>query len=791
LSSTFARQAGQIRISSSSALIGIFYEALVYHPDVKLRYSKRSQQTAMLIYIFFGFFCCAASSLSFGITAVRMLKLPLDKGETVALGYVAGSALVSTLTLMLGLIGAIAAPVFVAIAFLSILILWKHRKWFSGLANTSIRFPFVISIILSATLIFYGILYVRLALSPEISPDATVYHLGLVNLWANRGRIYRIADIYAAMPEGVEMLFLLAFTIGRHSAASLVHLSFLIDLPLLMLLYGRRFGWTCFASAFAAILVFASPLFGTFGTVAYVDVALACTVFATLYLLEIWRRNGDAGYLVLCGLTAGFALATKYTAAPLPVLAGAIIVWKSGRDGWRKAAKAASILLCAILFVSGPYFLRNWAWFHNPIAPFGNAIFPNPWFHVSLERLYVAGQVPRSGARWWRYFLGLTVGNSLFDSSLGAAFLLIPLGLAGLIWRQSRMLTFAALLLGLAWLTNKDPRFLMPAAPAAAMALGFALSRMPGSKTALCALAVLHIVISSRAFMDYTHFRPVFQWRISPTWRESLRLTPQSEYLGRNPEYVMAQHIEALVPAKEPVLAFTGGAAQSYTTRRIIVCWTSAYGERMADLLFSKWHSPHDRRERFSFRVPPVAVTKIRIVQEGADDSLMWNVDEVELHADGKLLAPSRGWQLNAVPNPWDVPAAFDGNLATRWRSWDSLRPGMFIRTDFLKAVKLDSVEVVLDNREWTTLEDGTWAAHVSLDVLTGDGRELHLNPAVTWDMPIDLRKDATAALKANGIHYVLINQSDWVQHEFRDHPEAWNMRAIATTSVATLYQLE
>ena len=34
-----------------------------------------------------------------------------------------------------------------------------------------------------------------------------------------------------------------------------------------MLLYGRRFGWSYFATAFAAILVFASPIFGIVGTV--------------------------------------------------------------------------------------------------------------------------------------------------------------------------------------------------------------------------------------------------------------------------------------------------------------------------------------------------------------------------------------------------------------------------------------------------------------------------------------------------------------------------------------------
>ena len=743
--------------------------------------------------ILFGFFCCAVTSLSLGLTALRALRCNLEKSESLALGYIIGAAITSTLTLALGLLGAATGRILGALTLLSLLLLWQQRKWFAGLATTSGRSaPWPVRTLLLITLLSYGVLYFRQALAPEMSPDGAEYHLGLVNLWAHAGRIHRIEDMYAAMPQGMETLFLFAFTICRHSAASLIHLSFLFDLPLLMLLYGQRFGWSYFATAFAAILVFASPLFGTVGTVAYVDVALAAVVFASLFLLQIWRQNRSFSTLVACSLLAAFAMAIKYTAAPLPLLVIISVAWETRKSGWGKVLRTLLVPLIAGLLVVGPYFLRNWIWFDNPLAFFGNAFFPNPWFHVSLERSYLAAQAAFHGIRWLDLPIGLTIGNLKTPASFGTLFLLLPLALAGLIWRQSRMFVLAALAVGSTYAANKDPRFLIPAVPLAAMALGSVLNRIPRSQAVLCFLAVIHLVISWPAFMDYTHFPPVWQWRITPvTWQEALRIKPESEYLATQPAYAMAQYIEKLVPEGEPVLTFTGGAAQSYTTRPLIVCWRSAYGERMADFFFAKWHSPNDPRMRFSFTLPPEPVKTIRIVQTATSATLMWNVDEVELRADGKLVPFSPEWRLNASPNPWDVKSAFDGNLATRWRSWDSLRPGMFISVDFPRGQKLDSVDVILDNREWTTMEDGPWSAQVSLEVAMKDGRKTLLLPRISWDSPVDLRKEATAALKANAIHYVLINQSDWVQEQFRDHPELWNMHAIAATQIATLYQID
>ena len=84
----------------------------------------------------------------------------------------------------------------------------------------------------------------------------------------------------------------------------MVHSLFLLDLPLMMICYGRRFGFPIPALA-AAFLVFASPVVGWDGASAYVDVAAAAVLFALFYLLSIWQAGRMSGLLVPIGILAG------------------------------------------------------------------------------------------------------------------------------------------------------------------------------------------------------------------------------------------------------------------------------------------------------------------------------------------------------------------------------------------------------------------------------------------------------------------------------------------------------
>ncbi len=161
----------------------------------------------------------------------------------------------------------------------------------------------------------FSLLYFFHALAPEMSPDGSGYHLGLVARELRAHGFERITtNMYAALGAGVEMLYVPAVAIGRYSAAALVHFSFAVALALAMLAYGRRLGKPWVGAA-GALLTYASPVVGIDGTSAYNDVAVAAIVFAVFYWLQIWDDSGSNDrMLVAVGLLAGYAYAAKYTA---------------------------------------------------------------------------------------------------------------------------------------------------------------------------------------------------------------------------------------------------------------------------------------------------------------------------------------------------------------------------------------------------------------------------------------------------------------------------------------------
>ena len=76
------------------------------------------------------------------------------------------------------------------------------------------------------------------------------------------------------MPEGVEMLYLYAFSLGRHSAAAMVHLLFTLLSPLGMLAFGKRMG---------------SPLAGAVGGDSYLS---AGSGYFDCFFLQLRLRFG-------------------------------------------------------------------------------------------------------------------------------------------------------------------------------------------------------------------------------------------------------------------------------------------------------------------------------------------------------------------------------------------------------------------------------------------------------------------------------------------------------------------
>src|SRR5689334_13903261 len=255
-----------------------------------------------------------AVAIGLGSLMVRGLGLRFCRVEATLFEFVAGAGMLSFLVTLLAAVHQARRGAFIAVGLAAIAgASWNARVRPLGrrtLPAVSLSWLVPFFVMVGALSIYYFFN----ALAPEVSPDGSGYHLGnVVRMWRNHGFDWEFRSMYAYLSQGAEMLFLVAFSIGRHSAAALVHFSFLLALPLLMVCYGRRFGLAK-VSLFAALLVFGSPVVAKAGVSAYNDLAVVTLIYAVFYLLQVWDQERNDNLLILIGLLAGFAYGVKYTA---------------------------------------------------------------------------------------------------------------------------------------------------------------------------------------------------------------------------------------------------------------------------------------------------------------------------------------------------------------------------------------------------------------------------------------------------------------------------------------------
>ena len=197
----------------------------------------------------------------------------LRRGERVPLAFVLGSTVLSSAAFLLCTLRIAYAPLFAAVGLAIVGGCIARKAWRIESTEALVPLPRWWKVLLFCAFAVYGVYTFVHALAPETSPDGTAYHLGTVGRYfRNGGFDWYTTNFYANLPAGVEMLFLYAYSFGRHSATALVHWQFLVALPWLILNCGRRFGLPV-PAAIAALLVFMTPIVLVDGSSAYVDVA--------------------------------------------------------------------------------------------------------------------------------------------------------------------------------------------------------------------------------------------------------------------------------------------------------------------------------------------------------------------------------------------------------------------------------------------------------------------------------------------------------------------------------------
>jgi hypothetical protein len=731
--------------------------------------------------ILFGAGWTVVVSIALGALLLRKLSIRFKREEEIPLAFVIGAACLSLAVFVFCAAGLSYGAVYLIFGSAALVIAFYSGS-FRRNTDTLPPLPAVWRRLFAAVFTIFGLLYLSQALAPEISPDGATYHLGLVGrYWRNHGFERITTNMYANLSQGVEMLYLVAYTFGRHSAAATVHFAFLAALPLMMLNYGRRFGFAG-AGAAGALFFFVSPVVGKDGSTAYNDVAVACILFAVFYLLEVWGETRQARLLIPIGLLAGFAYAAKYTAFLAVPYALVFVFWKLLRSREPCLRPVVTVGVCAAVMMA-PWLVKNWIWVDNPFSPFFNAVFPNPYIHPSFEASYTHYMRNYVGIEsHWSLPLEVTVRGTILCGLTGPLFLLAPLALLALRHPHGRTLLLAALVFGATYATNIGTRFLIPALPYVSLALALAVSRYRG----VALILVLAHSIASWPDVLRTYCQGS-AWKIeSVLWREALRVNGEEEFLRANLiGYATARQIEEAVPPGEKILSF-GNIPEAYTTREMLITYQSAFNEVLGDILWTPLAAHLQPTRQMRFRFPPQELRKLRVTQTAAGGAENWSVAELRLYGGGREVVRDAGWRLRAHPNPWDVQSAFDSSAVTRWSSWQPLFDGMFIEVDLGSAQRVE--EVVLEcspdqpnirvrlegadaNGNWKTISDAPAAKEVR--------------------PPIGMRRAATLEIKNAGVRFLLVHDHDYGRDDFYKRQREWGLTLAGDTEGKRLYRIE
>lgn len=492
-----------------------------------------------------------SSCWGLGILLRRALRF--EASEPVCIGV--GATGLSTVIFALAAVSGLYLPVLLPLLFGLTAAAWKPIR--QNLPNP----PLLLLLLIP----FAGWYFIH-ALAPEVSADGNYYHLTYARQYLEHHGFFRIvSNMYASFPQGLEMLFLPAIAIGGFSAAALVHLSFLFVLIWALVTFTRFSP----AGVLASILVFASPVIGYDASIAYNDVALGCCTFlafvaaSSITVANPWNA-------IPAGLLAGFCFAIKYTGALTIPFVVVFVAIRTRSIQWTLIAATTAFV------VAGPWLVKNWIWLDNPVSPFFNRVFPNPHVRVELEDQYRANMQHFGGHQINASTpLELTTRGAQLQGLLGPVFLLAPLAFIGS-WR----LALIGLFFAIPWTQNLGTRFLIPAIPFFALALGELAARIPWASVTL---ALSHAVLSLPPVVAL--YAAPGSWRIPEfPLRAALRIESEDQYKARRigETFGIVQMINA--KTEKGAIVYTAlPLPDAYCDRTVLLDYTSALSNSVRD----------------------------------------------------------------------------------------------------------------------------------------------------------------------------------------------------------------
>lgn len=287
------------------------------------------------------------------------------------LGIVVGGA--ATLYFFAGLSGTIGGP---APNIFAAAIVIAAAAYFLYLFATTLFDSSSFGFFLWACVALVLLAEICLGLLPPAARDELTHHLAVPKLYAQAGRIFEIPFDYPSYyPMLVEMLFTPWILWGWDAVPKLIHGLFGFLTGLLIYCYLAR-RMSAVYGLLGFFLFVSTPAILRLANWAYVDLVLVFYATASLLcILQAIDRRADGKserrWIVVAGLSAGFAAATKPNGLIVVLILFLALAWTLGRT--RIGSKEAFLQLAAFAFLAliplAPWLARNYAWTGNPFFP--------------------------------------------------------------------------------------------------------------------------------------------------------------------------------------------------------------------------------------------------------------------------------------------------------------------------------------------------------------------------------------------------------------------------------------
>ncbi|MFN2125746.1 MAG: ArnT family glycosyltransferase [Candidatus Promineifilaceae bacterium] len=152
------------------------------------------------------------------------------------------------------------------------------------------------------------------SLGPVTDYDGLMYHLPGPRAFLQAESIELLPEMWQANgPLTGEMLFTIGLVFGSDSSARLIHFSFALFWLCGVYALGKRFV-NSNVGILAVLILFGTPMIFYWAQLAYIDYIWCFYELLGFYGFLRWHETRRIGWLVLTGLSIGFALGSKYLA---------------------------------------------------------------------------------------------------------------------------------------------------------------------------------------------------------------------------------------------------------------------------------------------------------------------------------------------------------------------------------------------------------------------------------------------------------------------------------------------